>query len=130
MPVDEARAIARGDIDPISKALFNESDFTNESTNESETGYKKSKLPELMRQKGEFANDRQFWSYYNKIRKAEIEAGIIKPKEKKGKKENEKGSDEEPPKKRGRKRKAQDVDQEEDQFVMTTFIQDLMVRIL
>ena len=84
-----------------------------------------------MRQRREFASDKQFWSYYNKIRKAEIDAGIIKPKESKSKKdkENDKNSDEEAPKKRGRKKKKQDSDHEDDQYVMTTLIQDLMVSI-
>jgi hypothetical protein len=97
LPDDEAVKIATGELDPITKEEYKDNDFSNDSTAESaDIGYTKSKLPQLMREKSNYDNEAQFWSLYNTVRKREEKAGLIKPREKKGKKS--KNSDEEPQK--------------------------------
>ena len=125
----QAKALAKGDIDPITKEEFKESDFSTVGTEISEINYTKSKLPEIMKQKSQFGNDRKFWSYYNKVKKAEEAAGIIKSKSKKGKKNKKSESEEstietKQPKKPGRKRKEKEEAKQND-YLMTAFLQDI-----
>ncbi|CAI2387272.1 unnamed protein product [Moneuplotes crassus] len=70
LPLDEAQKIARGDIDPITKETFKESDFPCVDGSSGQ-GYDKSKLADLWKRRSEFKTDAQFWSNYNKLKKAE-----------------------------------------------------------
>ena len=130
LPDDEAKKIALGDIDPITKEEFEEIEFPNDSTAET-INYTKSKLPQIMREKGTFKDDRTFWAYYNRVKRQEEEAGLIEKKPAKGRKKKAQTLPDEivAPKKRGRKRKQKEQEEQESN-VFNSFISEITVRII